>query len=61
MNNVKGDDWELEALAKRWDISPRQQTRIAAGNGLPDRSEGNDEEKMTKQEHEAVMYQTMER
>jgi DNA-binding Xre family transcriptional regulator len=45
--NSKG--WTFEALAKRWEISPRQLTRIAAAgklrdidavNGLPDKSKG---------------------
>ena len=43
--NSKG--WTFEALAMRWEISPRQLTRIAAAgkqrdidavNGLPDKS-----------------------
>ena len=44
--NSKG--WTFEALAVRWEVSPRQMSRIAAAgkqrdidavNGLPDRSE----------------------
>lgn len=51
--NSKG--WTFEALAKRWEVSPRQLSRIAtagkqrdidAVNGLPDIAKRNDEEKI---------------
>jgi DNA-binding Xre family transcriptional regulator len=52
--NSKG--WTFEALAKRWEVSPRQLSRIAAAgkrrdidvvNGLPDISKRTYEEKIS--------------